>query len=130
MPVSYFVIFTNAYEHLMIPVKKYLLCLLFTCNYCLLAFTTIAQEDSLRKKTLEDYIRNRKGLFVKVVKGFMRDSAEVPNTNGIIRNDEPFLEYQGFIIRNIIIDRLPFGTPIYDSAKKVVTTLIKFASSM
>ncbi len=60
----------------------------------------------------------------------MKNAEEDLNTKGIIRNDEPFLEYQGFIIRNIMIARLPFGTPIADSAKKVVTTLTKFANTL
>lgn len=114
----------------MTPFSKYLLALLFTCNFCLLSFTIIAQEDSSRRKTLEDYVRDRKGILVKVVKGFMKNSEEDLNTKGIIRNDEPFLQYQGAIIRNVMIVRLPFGTPIVDSAKKVVTNLTKLANTL
>ncbi|MEO8110932.1 MAG: hypothetical protein ABI594_12900 [Ginsengibacter sp.] len=104
--------------------------LLFTCNFCLLSFTIIAQEDSSRRKTLEDYVRDKKGILVKVVKGFMKNAEEDPNTKGIIRNDEPFLQYQGAIIRNVMIVRLPFGTPIADSGKKVVTSLTKLANTL
>ncbi len=110
--------------------KQYLLALLFTGSFCSGTFTILAQEDSSRRKTLEDYMRDRKGLLVNVVKGFMKNSEEDPNTKGIERNDEPFLEYQGNIIRNIMIVRLPFGTPIADSAKKVVTTLTKLANTL
>ncbi len=87
----------------MTPFKKYLLALLFTGNLCLLSFTIIAQEDSSRRKTLEDYVRDKKGILVKVVKGFMKNAEEDPNTKGIIRNDEPFLQYQGAIIRLSLI---------------------------
>ncbi|MDQ6762955.1 MAG: hypothetical protein M3015_10060, partial [Bacteroidota bacterium] len=114
----------------MTPFSKYLLALLFTGNFCLLSFTITAQEDSSRRKTLEDYVRDKKGILVKVVKGFMKNSEEDPNTKGIIRNDQPFLQYQGAIIRNVMIIRLPFGTPIADSAKKVATTLTKLANTL
>ncbi len=114
----------------MTPFKKYLLALLFTGTFCFLSCKIIAQEDSSRRKTLEDYVRDKKGIFVKVVKGFMKNSEEDENTKGIIRNDEPFLQYQGAIIRNVMIVRLPFGTPIVDSAKKVVTNLTKLANTL
>ncbi len=114
----------------MTPFKKYLLALLITSNFCFLQLIVVAQRDTLPKKTLNDYIRNKKGILVKMVKNFMRDSTEVEKVNDPKRNDIPFLKYQGFIIRNIITHELPFGIPISDTSKKVVTGLTRLANHM
>lgn len=114
----------------MTPFKKYLLAFIMMANFCSVQIIVIAQKDPIPKKTLNDYIRNKKGIFVKVVKGFMKDSTEVEKVNDPRRNDEPFLKYQGYIIRNIITEELPFGIPISDTSKKVVTSLTRLANNM
>ena len=114
----------------MTPFKKYLLALLMTANFCLLQLAATAQKDTIPQRTLNDYIRNKKGILVKVVKNFMKDSTDVEKVNDPKRNDVPFLNYQGYIIRNIITDELPFGIPIADTTKKVVTALTRLANNM
>ncbi len=114
----------------MTPFKKYLLALLITSNFCFLQLIVAAQEDTIPKKTLNDYIGNKKGLLVTVVKPFMKNADDSGNVNDPKRNDLPFLKYQGYTIRNIIIDDLPFGIPIADTSKKVVTALTKLANGL
>ena len=80
------------FKSLMTPFIKYLLGLAFTCNFCLLQIAVFAQKDTIPndtipKKTLNDYIRNKKGFLVKVVKSFMRDSTEVERVNDLKRNN-------------------------------------------
>ncbi|MEP6595636.1 MAG: hypothetical protein ABJA71_06800, partial [Ginsengibacter sp.] len=122
------------FKSLMTPFIKYLLGLVFTCNFCLLQIALFAQKDTIPKdtipkKTLNDYIRNKKGFLVKVVKSFMRDSTEVERVNDLKRNDVPFLIFEGYVIRNIVINELPFGIPISDTAKRIVTTLTTLANN-
>lgn len=114
----------------MTPFKKYLLALIMMANFCFQQLIVAAQKDTIPTKTLNDYIRNKKGFLVKVVKNFMKDSTEVEKVNDPKRNDAPFLKYQGYIIRNIITDELPFGIPIADTSKKVVTALTRLANNM
>lgn len=131
----------------MTPFKKNLLALLVTSIFCFPQLTVSAQNDTIPKhidiipndtipndtipkKTLNDYIKNKKGFLVKVIKNFMKDSTEVEKINDPKRNDVPFLKYQGYIIRNIITEELPFGIPIADTSKKVVTALTRLANSM
>ncbi|MEP6583884.1 MAG: hypothetical protein ABJA90_06445 [Ginsengibacter sp.] len=104
--------------------------LLLASGCCFLQLCAVAQEDSIPKKTLDDYVKNKKGLFVKVVKGFMKDSTEVEILNDPKSNDAPFLKYQGYIIRNIVTEELPFGIPISDTSKKVTTKLTRLANHL
>lgn len=93
-------------------------------------FIAAAQNDTIPVKTLDEYIANKKGILVKVVKNFMRDSTEAENADDPKRNDVPFIKYQGYIIRNIITQELPFGISITDTSRKVVTWLTKLANNM
>lgn len=131
-PAPYFRIFINAYLHgLMTPFNKYLWAFFVTAGLCFLHTIAIAQEDTIPQKNLDDYIKNKNGFFSKVVKPFMKNSDEdTLNANDPRRNDLPFIKYQGYIIRNIITDDLPFGIPIADTSKKVVTALTKLANSL
>ncbi len=113
----------------MTPFKKILLGLAFTCNCCLLSLALVAQEDSIANKPLND-IKTKNGFFAKVVKPFMQDTSEIENTTEVKRNEVPFLKYSGYIIRNIVVNELPFGISIADSSKKIVTTLTKLANNM
>ncbi len=109
------------------------------CIIALLWFTnSFAQADTLQAsgkdtsapKSLEGYLEHRKGFLVKVLKSFMRDTSEPKSPNDLRRNDVPFERFQGYTIRNILVEELPFGIPINDSAKKIVTTLTKVANAL
>ncbi len=114
----------------MIYRKKNLWCLLLTCIFYLLQLSLHAQSDTIPKKSFDEYLKTRKGLFGKVVKGFRKDTTEIQKANGLTRNDLPYKKYEGRIIKNIVIKELPFGIPIADTTKKIVTTLTKLANGV
>ncbi len=114
----------------MTPFKKCLLVFLTALHLCFLNLIAVGQYDTIPKKTLDDYIRNKNGFLGKVVKPFMKNAGDTGNVDDPTRNDLPFLKYQGYIIRNILIAELPFGISISDTSKKVVTALTKLANNM
>ena len=122
----------------MTPGRLRFLRLLFACVFCLPCLVSFAQndsisvrnEDSTRPWTLEEYVRERKGLIANIMKSVMKDTAEPKSPNDLKRNEVPFAKYEGYKIRNIIVNELPFGIPINDSAKKIVTTLTKIANAL
>ncbi|MDQ6845151.1 MAG: hypothetical protein M3Z92_12490, partial [Bacteroidota bacterium] len=75
-------------------------------------------------------MKNKNVFFKKVVKSFSRDTSEVQAINAVKRNDLPFLQYRGYVIRNIVVSELPFGIPIADTAKRIVTSITRLANHM
>ena len=63
-------------------------------------------------------------------KGLTKDTTEVQKANDLKRNDEPYKQFEGAVIRHIIIKDLPFGIPITDTSKKVVTVFTKLANTL
>ena len=63
-------------------------------------------------------------------KGLTRDTTPVQKANNLRRNDAPYKLFEGAVIRNIIIKDLPFGIPITDTSKKVVTVFTKVANTV
>ncbi|CAN5116219.1 hypothetical protein BH20BAC1_BH20BAC1_20480 [soil metagenome] len=122
----------------MTPGRHQFLHLLFACFFCLQCFVSFSQNDSIQLKkgdtspprTLEDYVRERKGFVAKMMKSVMRDTTEPTSPNDLQRNEVPYAKYEGYKIRHIIVNELPFGIPINDSAKKIVTTLTKLANAL
>ena len=131
----------------MICDKKTLRCLLLTCilyslQFCLYAQTdTIPKRsqpdttakpksDTIQRKSLDEYLKTRKGVFGKMFKGLTKDTTEVQKANDLKRNDEPYKQFEGAVIRHIIIKDLPFGIPITDTSKKVVTVFTKLANTL
>ena len=86
--------------------------------------------DTTQKKTFDEYLLTRKGLFGKLVKVIRVDTTQNDDIPGLIRNDIRFQKYRGRIIRHILIRRLDFGVPITDTSKGVTTTLIKIANAL
>ena len=84
-----------------------------------------AQTDSTDKK--ED---RKKTLLLKMVDSFKKDSTEIDQANELERNDKMYEMYEGLIIRNIEIQRLPFGTASNDTTKKLKNTLINIANKV
>lgn len=131
----------------MICSKKTLRCLLFSCIFYLLQFSLYAQtdtiprslvqdtiaktkSDTIPKKSLREYLKTRKGLFGKMFKGLTRDTTEVQKANDLKRNDEPFKQFEGAVIRHITIKDLPFGTALNDTSQKVVNTFTRIANTL
>jgi hypothetical protein len=114
----------------MIYRKKDLRCLLLACIFYLLQFSLFAQTDTIPKKSLDDYLKTRKGLFGKMINNLRRDTNEVQQANDLKRNDVLYKKFEGYIIRHITINDLHFGIPLSDTSKKVVTTLTRLANKI
>jgi hypothetical protein len=89
-------------------------------------FSLLDQSDTMPGKTS----KNGQTLFGKVINNFKKDTTEVDITNILKRNDEAYKKYEGLIIRDIIIKRVPFGIPFSDTSKKLVNTLTKVANDL
>lgn len=120
---------TPPWKYLSIIVYVTLSCFLCICATAQSDTIPISKADTLPARTLEDYLKNRNGFFAKIVKSFMKDTIGPEAPTDIRRNDIPFLKYEGYHIRNININELPFGIPINDSARKIITTLTKLANA-
>jgi len=133
---------------LMICSKKTIRCLLFAGIFYLLPCALLGQTDTLAKtfasdsiirpikndtaqrRSLDDYIRSRKGFLGNMVKNLRRDTTDVQKANDLQRNDVPYKIYEGAIIRRIIIKDLPFGIPLSDTSKRIITPLTKLANTL
>ena len=93
------------------------------CIFGMYSSPVFAQVDSA---TLKD----NKNLIVKMIESFKKDSTEIDQANELERNDKAFDKYEGLIIRNIEIKRLPFGTRSDDTTKKLSNSLINIANKI
>jgi hypothetical protein len=109
--------------------KKNFCAVLLTCIFYLLQTYAYAQSDTISNKSF-DSSKTRNGFFNKVMKSLRKDTSEVAKANALTRNDLPYKKYEGRTIKNIIIRVLPFGIPITDTSKQVVTTLTKLANKI
>ncbi len=89
-----------------------------------------SETDTTQRKTLDEYLKTRKGFIGKMFKGLTRDTTEVQKANDLQRNDAPFKQFEGAAIKNIIIIDLPFGIPLTDTSVKVVTALTRLANTI
>jgi hypothetical protein len=110
--------------------RKILYRLLLICLLYLFQPSSWAQTDTLPKKSFDEYLKTRRGLFGTITKNLRRDTTEVQQANDLQRNDVLYKNFQGFIIRHITISDLHFGIPITDTLKKVVTSLTRLANKI
>jgi hypothetical protein len=96
---------------------------------CLQSAVWAQQDSSIHKPTLENFLQRQRGLVGKLARNLVNDTAQ-NNVNGPVRNDLLFSRYEGRVIRNIIIERLDFGTLIADTSKKITNTSIRLANSL
>ena len=71
---------------------------------------------------------HQKGLLGKLAHNLMSDKPASPTAP--VRKDLLFIRYRGKYIRNIIIKRLDFGTPITDTGRKFETRLTRWANDL
>ncbi len=64
-----------------------------------------------------------------MISNFKKDTT-VKHTYDLKTNEEKYNKYEGFVIRNIYIHKLPFGIPFSDTTKKLVTSLTKLANDL
>jgi hypothetical protein len=81
-----------------------------------------AQKDSVAaaKKA------HRPNIFKRLAKNIFRDTA----VGVAVRSDLRFQKYKGRIIRNIIADKMVFGSPETDTSKKLIKKLTKLANKL
>ena len=96
--------------------------LLFTGIFLLISSSLSAQKDTIPEKKPESLLN-------KMIQNFKKDTTD-DHTNQLITNEKKFKKYEGFIIRDIIIHKLPFGIPFSDTTKKLVNTLTKMANTL
>ena len=132
----------------MICNRRTLRCLFIICTFYSLHCSLYAQMDTIPKKSvsdtitkkpksdsttrqsLDEYLKSRKGFVGKMFKGLTRDTTPVQKANNLRRNDAPYKLFEGAVIRHIIIKDLPFGIPLTDTSKNVVTVFTKIANTL
>ena len=112
-----------------IRINSYTLSLIVTAFICF-PYVSAAQEDTTKKRSLDNYLLTRKGLFGKLAKVLVTDTNETDAADELQRNDIRFQRYRGKIIRHIQIKRLDFGIPISDTAIEVSTPLTRLSNAV
>ena len=87
-------------------------------------------SDTLPRKKGDQYLETRKGLLGKIVKSLKKDTSQVDQANELRRNDEAYKKYEGLIIRDVIIKRIPFGISFADTSKKLINKLTDLANDL
>jgi hypothetical protein len=66
----------------------------------------------------------------KVINNFKKDSTEVDYAAQFKTNEAAFIPFEGLIIRNIVIERIPFGFSIGDTSRKLINSLTRLANNL
>ncbi|MEP7280160.1 MAG: hypothetical protein ABI813_16045, partial [Bacteroidota bacterium] len=90
----------------------------------------LAQKDtSGRREGIEGFLKRQKGVMGKLASNLVGDTARSDQEIVPVRNDLSFNEYENFVIRNVEIQRLDFGTLITDTARNFKNTFTKLANT-
>src|SRR6185437_3563006 len=100
--------------------KKYLLMIPFSGILILSHIVSYGQKDSTKNL--------KTGFFQKVIRDFKKDSAEVDYSAQFQKNEAAFNAFEGLFIRNIVIERIPFGVSIGDTSKRFMSSLTSLAN--
>lgn len=66
----------------------------------------------------------------KVISNFKKDSTEIDYAAQLKTNEAAFVPFEGLIIRNIVIERIPFGFSIGDTSRRLINSLTKLANDL
>ena len=66
----------------------------------------------------------------KIIENFKKDSTEIDYSSKLKTNEAAFRPFEGLIIRNIVIERIPFGVSIGDTSKRLINSLTNLANSL
>ena len=102
-------------------VKLYVAFFLATI-FLAMQFSSYAQIDTSNNKKTETFIG-------KMIDNFKKDTTEQP-IDELKTNEQKYLKYDGNIIREVIIHKLPFGIPFSDTTKKLVNALTQLANTL
>lgn len=100
---------------------KYFFNALFIFTLLCFHFKAKAQTDSSK--------RHLKTLIHRVIENLEKTPKE-PTDSKPKTNEVAFDPYEGLIIRNIIIERVPFGVSIGDTSKRLINSLTKLANDL
>ena len=90
----------------------------------------LAQVDTGKRLTVDSYIRKQKGIIGKLAKNLLADTSAESTVNVLLRNDLPFLEFEGLFIRHITVRPLDFGISIGDTTKALNNKLTRLVNGM
>jgi len=99
--------------------SKYLLTIFFLLTFSFTHFISFCQKDTTKEG---------KTFLSKVIQNFKKDSTEIDYSAQLKTNEATFRPYEGLIIRNIIIERIPFGVSIGDTSIRLINSLTKMAN--
>jgi hypothetical protein len=100
-----------------------LLVLLFFIN------KTIYAQDTIQQNKIDSLLSRPKGFLGQLTQSLLTDTTGDDNEN-LQRNDLPYLKYEGYIIRNVIIQSLEFGTLTKDTVRRIDKRLARFANNI
>jgi len=102
--------------------------IIFFNIFCLVTImNAVAQTDSSVNK-VDSFLMHQKGLVGKLARNLMSNKPASPGAP--VRKDLLFAGYRGKYIRNVIVRRLDFGTPLADTARKFETRLTRWANDL
>src|ERR1700730_8566455 len=100
-----------------------LILLVFCCS--MIIMQGHAQNDSSINK-IDSFLMHQKGLLGKLARNLVANKPIAPSAP--VRKDLLFMKYKGKSIRNIIIKRLDFGTPLTDTGRHFRNAFTQLAS--
>ena len=101
--------------------SKYLLIIFLSLAFSFTHFISFAQKDTTKEG---------KTFMGKVIENFKKDSTEIDYSAQFKTTEAAFKPYEGLIIRNIIIERIPFGVSIGDTSIRLINSLTKLANDL
>ena len=101
--------------------SKYFLIIFLSTAFSCIYFKSIAQKDTANQE---------KTFLGKVIENLKKDSAEIDYSDELKTSEAAFKPYEGLVIRNIIIERIPFGVSIGDTSRRLINSLTKLANSL
>lgn len=99
--------------------SKYLLTIFLLLTFSFTYFMSFCQKDTTKEG---------KTFLSKVIENFKKDSTEIDYSAQLKTNEAAFRPYEGLIIRNIVIERIPFGVSIGDTSIRLINSLTKMAN--
>jgi hypothetical protein len=108
---------------------KYFLIFCLTGLLTLMRLLALAQQDTSGVKQNEKG-RSVNSFLSKLVRKFKKDTIQVDATKELKTNEAAFTRYKGKIIRNIIVERIPFGISIGDTSKKLINSITNLANNL
>jgi hypothetical protein len=109
--------------------SKYLSIISFAVALMLSHFISYSQKDT-SSYSQTDTTKQEKTFLGKVIENFKKDSTEIDYSTQLKTNEAAFIPYEGLIIRNIIIERVPFGVSIGDTSIRLINSLTKLANDL